>query len=261
MGASDGGSEAFERFFVRMPADAGIAFVVIQHLDPDHVTLPGTLARHTQMVVAQASDGMPVERDHIYVIPPSAALTIEGGKLRVHAPVDRPGPRTIIDRFLRSLAEDRKSRAVAVILSGCGSDGTLGLEAVKAEGGITFAQDSSAAYQGMPASARAGGDVDYVLPPERIAAELAEGMVVQKELQNGPQPADQPIVEGVDGAHEDHFPVDPLGARLVIQPLHELFVAHGLGRQRPLNGQWRFAASGRQCHPSPPTWLHARSAS
>jgi two-component system CheB/CheR fusion protein len=78
-----------------------------------------------------------------------------------------------IDHFLRSLAEDRKSRAVAVILSGCGSDGTLGLEAVKAEGGITFAQDSSAAYQGMPASARAGGDVDYVLPPERIAAELA----------------------------------------------------------------------------------------
>jgi len=112
MGASAGGLEAFESFFSHMPADAGVAFVLIQHLDPAHDTLmPELLSRHTKMPIAQARDGIAVERNHIYVIPPNATLTIGGGRLHVQSPAQRPGPLTPIDRFLHSLAQDQIGRA------------------------------------------------------------------------------------------------------------------------------------------------------
>src|SRR5262245_25910137 len=119
MGASAGGLEAFQSFFTHMPPDGGMAFVLVQHLDPAHGTLmPELLARHTAMPVAQVQDETPVEPDHVYVIPPNATLTIEGGVLRVHTPVARPGPRAPIDAFFRSLATDMGEYAVCILLSG-----------------------------------------------------------------------------------------------------------------------------------------------
>ncbi len=156
-----------------LPADTGMAFVLVQHLDPDHASaLTQILARATAMPVRQVTDRLRVEPNHVYVIPPNTALGLAKGMLTLRP---RPGHRVTpssIDSFFEALALDRRERAVGVILSGTATDGTIGLEAIKAAGGITFAQDDSAKYDSMPRHALAAGCVDLVLSPEAMAKEL-----------------------------------------------------------------------------------------
>ena len=174
VGASAGGLEVFKHLLAELPADTGLAIVFVQHLDPKHQSmLAEILGRAARVPVREAADGMPVEADHVYVIPANADLTIADGVLRLAPRTQAPGSHMPIDRFLRSLAEECGSRAIAVILSGAGSDGSSGVEAVKAAGGVTFAQDlASAKFAAMPQAAAATGCVDFILPPERIAEEL-----------------------------------------------------------------------------------------
>jgi two-component system, chemotaxis family, CheB/CheR fusion protein len=175
VGASAGGLEAFMQLLAHLPVDTGMAFVLITHLDPKHESiLTELLARATRMPVSEVQDGMVVTPDHVYVIPRNASMAIEGGALRLRPRQEGRGGRRPIDTFLQSLAEDQNTRAIGVILSGTATDGTLGLEAIKAEGGITFAQaPKSAKYDSMPRSAIAAGCVDFILSPEGIAKELA----------------------------------------------------------------------------------------
>jgi two-component system CheB/CheR fusion protein len=172
IGASAGGLEAFSQLLRALPATTGMAFVLIQHLDPKHQSqLPEVLSRTTAMPVIAVTDRRRVEPDHVYVIPANADIAIAGGvfALTPRPAVDRHTP---IDHFFRSLAREREGRAIGVVLSGTGSDGTLGLGAIKAEGGITFVQDAkSAKHAGMPQSAAVAAD--FVLPPVAIAHELA----------------------------------------------------------------------------------------
>jgi len=175
IGASAGGLEAFTALFKALQPDLGMAYILVPHLDPQRESaLPQILGRATIMPVVQVENGMQVQSDHVYVIPPNCELAIVGAHLIT---TDREQPRPIhasIDIFFRSLAADQGPNAIGIILSGTASDGTLGLTAIKAEGGITFAQDTrSAKYDSMPASAIAAGCVDFVLPPEEIAQELA----------------------------------------------------------------------------------------
>ena len=174
IGASAGGLDAFKRFFAAMPADSGIAFVLIPHLDPKHESLMVELiARHTTMPVVEAVDGMAVEANRVYILPPNKYMTIAGGVLRLTGPVERGGLQTSIDLFLRSLAQDKQEKAVCIILSGTGSHGALGLKAVKASDGMAMVQDpSTAEYPRMPQSAIATGLADYVLPVEKMPEEL-----------------------------------------------------------------------------------------
>jgi len=173
IGASAGGLEAFTQLLSHLPDKPGMALIFIQHLAPQHESaLTGLLARTTRTPVTEVKDGMDVERDRIYVIPPNTNMAIQNGRLYlVPRPLDQQ--HLPIDHFLRSLADELGSRAIGVILSGTASDGTLGLNAVKAEGGITFAQDAkSAKYGDMPRNAVASGCVDFVLSPEGIVREL-----------------------------------------------------------------------------------------
>ena len=175
IGASAGGLEAFSELLRHLPLRTGMAFVLIQHLDPKHSSeLREILARTTKIPVAEVTDGTVVRPDHIYVIPPNTVMAIKDGILRLSARVLSRGMHLPIDHFLRSLAEDSADRAICVILSGTASDGAEGIRAIKASGGITFAQDEqSAKYDGMPQSAVNTGCVDFVLPPSAIARELA----------------------------------------------------------------------------------------
>ncbi len=174
--ASAGGLDAFKKFFVAMPADSGIAFVLIPHLDPTHESLMvELLTRHTSMPVVEAADGMAVEPNRVYVIPPNKNMTISGSVLRLTGPVPRGNWQTSIDLFLRSLADDQQEKAICVILSGTGSHGTLGLSAVKAAGGMAMVQDPETAnYTTMPESAIATGLADFVLPVEQMPDALVK---------------------------------------------------------------------------------------
>ena len=170
IGASAGGLEAFSRLLQGLPLDTGMAFVLVQHLDPAHDSvLASLLARCASLPVCEITNNQRVEPDHIYVIPPNASLAITHGRLRLQRRKDSDQAQRVIDSFLVSLAQDQHERAIAVVLSGTASDGTAGLGAIKAEGGITFAQDESAKYDSMPRSAIAAGCVDFVLSPEGIA--------------------------------------------------------------------------------------------
>jgi len=175
VGASAGGLEAFSKLLADLPQNTRMAFVFVQHLDPTHTSaLQEILSRSTKIPVTEVTDGTAVESNHIYVIPPNADLTIRGGILRLSARTLARGQHRPIDSFLHSLAEDCGERSIAVILSGTASDGTSGCLAVKAVGGITFAQDEATAkHTGMPRSALDAGCVDFVLPPKGIAEELA----------------------------------------------------------------------------------------
>jgi len=174
LGASAGGLDAFKAFLIHMPPRSGMAFVLVQHLDPHHKSLlVELLGKSTKMPVLQAEDGLPVAPDHIYVIPPNAVLTIEGGVLGVTKPAALEH-RMPINLFFASLAEDQEDNAVAIILSGTGSDGSNGLKAIKAHGGVTLAQagPDGTAMQGMPGSAAATGLIDAVLRVEAMPAWL-----------------------------------------------------------------------------------------
>jgi len=172
--ASAGGIEAFGEMLGCLPANTGMAFVLIQHLSPDHESvLAAIFARKTPMTVTQAREGEAVEPNHVYVIPPGATMVLAKGALRLSPRVEPRGAARPADQFMRSLAQEHGHKSIGVVLSGTGSDGTLGIEEVKAAGGITFVQDGTAEHDGMPRSALQGGSVDYVLPPGEIALELA----------------------------------------------------------------------------------------
>lgn len=175
VGASAGGLEAFTQLLKALPDDPGMAFVLIPHLDPTHESaMTELLARATRMRVFQVHDGIRIRPNQVYVIPPNKDMTIADGALRLVGRERSRGLHLPVDTFLRSLASELRSNAIGVILSGTASDGTLGVAAIKNEGGITFAQDSkSARYDGMPNSAIASGCIDLVLSPEGIAEELA----------------------------------------------------------------------------------------
>ena len=171
IGASAGGLEAMEEFFQHMPPSSGMAFVVVSHQHAGHVSLlPGLLSKCTAMPVAEAVDGMVVEPNRVYLAPGGTNLAILHGRLQLMEPAPQERVPLPIDYFFRSLAEDRKRGAVGIILSGTGTDGTLGLRAIKAESGMTMAQDPQAAkYQGMPRSAIAAGVVDVVRPAGQMS--------------------------------------------------------------------------------------------
>ena len=199
VGASAGGLEAFTDLLKALPPNPGMAFVFIVHMAPTHESmLPRLLAKTTSMAVLEITDGLVVEPDHVYIIPPSAGLTISQGTLQLVA--RKEGVRKVlpIDDFFCALAEDRKSAAIGVILSGTASDGTQGLKAIKAEGGITFAQDqASARFPDMPLNAVSAGYVDFSLPPDKIASELAR--MGRHPYVRAPKKAGLPLpVEGAD---------------------------------------------------------------
>lgn len=173
IGASAGGLEAFSQLLSALPADVGMAFVFVSHLDPTHESaMTELLARQTIMPVHTVQDGMSVQANTVYVIPPNAEMTIAGSVLKLSRR-KRGVPSLPVDIFFRSLAAAHGKNSIGIILSGTASDGSLGITAIKNEGGITFAQDSkSAKYDGMPSSAVATRCVDFVLPPAGIAAEL-----------------------------------------------------------------------------------------
>jgi two-component system CheB/CheR fusion protein len=174
VGASAGGLEAFMELLKPLPQKPGMAFVLIPHLDPTHESaMTELLARSTRMQVCEVQHGMRVKPDCVYVIPPNRIMTIDKGALLLAQRQPDLGPPMPIDAFFRSLAADCGKNAIAIILSGTASDGTLGVAAIKNEGGITFAQDAqSAKYSGMPNSAIASGHIDFVLKPEDIVGEL-----------------------------------------------------------------------------------------
>jgi two-component system CheB/CheR fusion protein len=173
VGASAGGLEAFTELLRDLPDNTGMAFVLIQHLDPTHEShLTELLSKESRMPVSEVKGETLAEANHVYVIPPQCNLGISGGLLQT-PPRPDSGRNMPIDSFLRALAADRGSKAVGAVLSGTASDGTLGLQAIKAAGGITFAQEiQTAKYDGMPRSAIAAGVADFVLPPAGIARQL-----------------------------------------------------------------------------------------
>ena len=173
IGTSAGGLEALEKFFSNMPPDNDVAFVVVQHLSPDYKShMVELLSKYTPIQVYEAQDGMPVERNTIYLIPRRKNMTIFKGKLFL-VDYDRGrGLNLPIDIFFQSLAQDYGEKAVGIILSGTGSDGTRGIRAIKEMGGMVMAQDDTAKFDGMPRSAILTQLVDYIAAPEDMPANL-----------------------------------------------------------------------------------------
>ncbi len=200
IGASAGGLEALEELFTHTPHPSGMAFVVIQHLDPTREgMMPELLQRKTAMPVAEAEDRMPVLKDHVYVIPPNHDISILNGVLHLLEPSAPRGLRLPVDFFLRSLALDQQERSIGVVLSGMGSDGTLGLRAVKEKGGLVLVQDPrTAKCDSMPASAIEAGLADIVAPvneiPTKILAWLQHRPLVTKQKEPEPE-GDQATLE------------------------------------------------------------------
>ena len=170
IGASAGGLEAFEMLFRRVPADSGMAFVLVTHLDPDHASLlTEILQRITTMLVVEAQDQTAVEPNNVYVIPPNRIMEIFHGKLQLSVPNQPRGQRMPVDTFLRSLAEDQQENAIGIIFSGTGTDGTLGLRAILGLGGLTLVQEpATAKYDGMPSSAIQAGYATHILPVDKM---------------------------------------------------------------------------------------------
>jgi len=190
IGASAGGLAAFEAFFSAMPSGSGMAFVIVQHLAPDHKSiLTDLIGRYTKMHVVEVEDGMVVRPDCAYIIPPNHDMAILNGTLNLLEFTAPRGQRMPVDFFFRSLAQDQHARAIGIVLSGTGSDGTLGIRAIKGEGGMVMAQDfDSTQYDGMPRSAVATGMVDYVLPP----AEMPERLIRYVDQALGKHKPDMP---------------------------------------------------------------------
>src|SRR5688572_4173060 len=174
IGASAGGLPAFQEFFRAMPADSGMAFVLIQHLPPDRESMTAEiLGRATLMPVQEVRDGVKVKPDHVYVIRPGHVLTIKNGKLHLGESVAKPGYTRPVDDFFRSLAEEQRERAICIIMSGMGSNGSAGAEQIKAVGGVLIAQEpESAKYASMPRHLIDTGNADFILRPNEIPAVL-----------------------------------------------------------------------------------------
>ena len=176
LGASAGGLEALTQFFNNTPKDSGVAFILIQHLSPSHSSsLVELLSKHSQIPIREARDGDIMQPDQAYVIPPGMTMYIHNRTLILEEQMEHPGLTHSINVFFRSLADDVKEKAVAIILSGTGSDGTDGARAVKAQEGLIIVQEpETAKYDGMPLSAIEAGIADYILPPEAMPAKLLE---------------------------------------------------------------------------------------
>lgn len=175
IGASAGGLEALEEFFAHLPPDTGMAFVIVTHLLPDRISLlPELLGKRTGMPVHEVITGMPVEPNHVYLSPPGMQIALLKSTLQLmRGGSTYTNPPFPIDYFFRSLADDQKDRAICIVLSGTGTDGTLGIQAVKGAGGMTMVQEEqSAKFTGMPRSAMATGLVDYVLPADQMPRAL-----------------------------------------------------------------------------------------
>ncbi len=198
IGASAGGLEAFEQFFTNMPSDSGMAFVLVQHLDPTHPSILGELVRrYTRMEVLEIEDGMAITPNRAFIIPPNCDMGIVNGKFQLLKPVAPRGLRLPIDFFFRSMAEDQKERAICIILSGTGTDGTLGLKEIKGAGGMAMVQDpDSSKYDGMPRSAIGTGLVDYTLPPDRMPEQLIA--YVKHAMSKEPSKTARPIPKAND---------------------------------------------------------------
>src|SRR5205809_4404447 len=210
IGASAGGLDAFTELLKHLPTDMGMGFVLVQHLDPDHESaLVQILARVTSMPVREVANELRIEPNHVYIIPPNTDIATAQGVLKLQRRQERRAPHHSVDFFFESLAQDQHERAIGVILSGTASDGTLGMEAIKAEGGITFAQDESARYDSMPRSAIAAGCVDFVLSPENIAKELVR-------ISRHSYVADQPLTPPLSSLEREK---------------REVFAEKGVGRQ------------------------------
>lgn len=195
IGASAGGLEPLETFFGSMPVDTGLAFVVIQHLSPDHGSMMDSLlGRHTRMPVRQAEEGDQLQANHVYLIPPDCVLTVEGKTLRLedrdHSPSKSPSPHPI-DTFFRSLAHEWGPNAAAIVLSGTGNDGAAGTEDVRRGGGLTLAQDESASFEGMPRAAFDRGFVDVIASVPAITTYVSDFFAVGK----------RPSTESVDSTY------------------------------------------------------------
>ncbi len=176
LGASAGGMAAAVRVFEHMPDDPGMAFVLVLHLSPEHEShAAAILQRVTRMPVEQVTRTVPIRPNHVYVIAPALQLAMDDGHLVVDARRGQRGRPVAIDIFFRTLAQAHQERAIAVVLSGTGSDGTVGLGDIKAEGGVTIAQSpADAEYDGMPSAAMVSGRVDFVLPASEVAPKLVE---------------------------------------------------------------------------------------
>lgn len=200
IGASAGGLDAYQQFLQAMPGNSGMAFVLIQHLDPSHQSLMAELlSRHTEMPVQQVEGTVLIEPDHVYMIPPNKYLKIEDGWLHLDEPVKQRGMRMPIDYFFRSLAGACRERAIAVVLSGTGTDGTLGIKEIKGNGGVTIVQNpDSAQHDGMPRSALATGMIDLVLPIAEIPDALLRFIQHPYIRASGTETL-------FDDADEDHF--------------------------------------------------------
>jgi len=174
VGASAGGLEAFKKLIKAIPEYSGMAYILVQHLHPDHSSaLPDILQRETKIPVEEISDNVKVEPDHVYIIPSNKMLVATDGILQLSPRPSKQHKNMPIDIFFSSLAEVHQSHAIGVVLSGNGADGTLGLKEIKDHGGITFAQDlHSAAYDAMPQSAIKSGVVDFILSPEEMPNQL-----------------------------------------------------------------------------------------
>lgn len=188
IGASAGGLEAFEQFFRNTPADSGLAFVLISHLSPDHDSLLAEiLQRTTSMPVIQAEDQMQVAANGVYIIPPNHDMTIFHGKLQLSVINEPHAQRMPIDEFLRSLAEDQGEDSLGIILSGTGTDGTLGLRSIVGAGGISFVQEpTQAKYDGMPTSAIQAGYANHILPVEKMAGVMISGALIHQRHRETP---------------------------------------------------------------------------
>jgi two-component system CheB/CheR fusion protein len=178
IGASAGGLEAFEQFFRTIPSDSGMAFVLVPHLDPNHASLlTDILQRTTTMPVIEALDQIPVQPNHVYIIPPNRDMEILHGELQLSVPTTPRGHRLPIDSFLRSLAEDQQEKAIGIVLSGTGSDGTQGARSVCGFGGIILVQDpGTAKYDGMPRSVIHAGYATHTLPVDQMWDVLNTGI-------------------------------------------------------------------------------------
>ena len=195
IGASAGGLDACRQLLHALPADTGMAFILVQHLDPNHPSMMvDLLAGATAMTVLQAVEGMPIAREHLYVIPPGRYLSVGGGVLHLSPPDARHGARLPVDHLLHALAAEYGARSICVILSGTGADGSLGLRAVKEHGGLVIVQNpDEAAYDGMPRNAIMTGAVDLVRPLSEIPKALAErrAHLAAGAVPAGPPPPDQ----------------------------------------------------------------------
>jgi two-component system CheB/CheR fusion protein len=216
IGASAGGLDAIERFFDNVPQDTGMAFVIVQHLSPDFKSMMDELlARHTKLPIHLVENGMPIEADHVYLNSPKNEMIISGGRLLL-SEQDRQQERTLpIDLFFRSLAQDCGPRAVAVVMSGGGSDGSRGILDIHQAGGLVIVQDvDSAQFDGMPRTAADSGVAQWVLAPQDmppVLAEHAAGRTRRAHAQGGSAPETQIANDGVGAVYQmlqEEFGID-----------------------------------------------------